>query len=329
MVRLMNETMEKINLVKNALNIQIASWVMPRETGVKWEDFVCNIYEHIPGNKEQELQNLLQNENLLMNEELLEENVRIPEYIEYVLKCNKHNYPSVSEPNLDTFIKINRVYRKYNKKNLNQKDWYYYHDKILKGVRMYTLEKIWAVEHPIQEWMPVFITDKQVDLEMLGLCERLIRPTFFYNFLLPSKNNSVVNQWLQDHFGTIHQTDTILSYKRWEECIHMYSEWEKCTYAILIHGNATLHASHFYYAMHVLRMRKDISYLTIKTKQYKGPNYLISDTHPERFSEVQEVTSAFYGMCIVKVENIRTPWSDQSFYHFCEQIKGKKVVLSL
>lgn len=328
----MNSILEKYNVVKNALDLHIMSWVDPKSTGVKWEDFICNLYLYIPGNKEQVFQDLLQNMNLFLNEELLEENVRIPEYIEYVLKQNKHNYPSVSDANHSLFIKINRLYRKFHRKNLNESDWRYYQDKILKGVRFTTLEKIWNIENPVHEWMPVFITNKNIDIELLGLCEKVVRPVFHYNFLLSSKNNTNINEWLQDHFGNVYQTDTTLSYKKWEECIHMFSEWDKSNYAIFVNGTITFEASHFYYAIHVLKMRNDISYLTIRTKAFKGPNYLISDTHPEKFEQIQEVHSAFYGMCIVRVnhESISNiPWNDQSFYSFCENIKGKKVVLTL
>lgn len=326
--------LEKCNIVKNLLEVKIVFWGNRgnelKEQGIKWEDFVANIYIHIPGSKEQDFQNLLQDDNFFLNEDSLEENVQLDEYKECVKKRNKYGYPYISETNYILFCKGNRLFRKYHKRNMNTDEWTNFHEKILKGVSISTFEKIWKVEQPITEWLPVFIIDTNVDVEILGLCEKTIRQTFYYNVLIGSKSNRKFSDWLQDHHGNISESSTNISYKRWEECIGMFSQWDNTQWAILISGNFPLKASHFYYAMHVLRMRKEIDYITIRIKQYVTKlDYLISDTHPEKFETLQEVTSAFYGFCIVNTKYMNHNWNDQSFYDFCANIKGKKVVITL
>lgn len=321
-----------MDIVSNSLDIKLVSWsTNKRINGIKWEDFVSNIYEYITLNKEQILQQLLEDENLFMYQECLEEDVLTKDYKDHVNNKNIYNYPIVSESTIEIFKKLNKKYRKYFKKNLNESSWCNFLEKIQKGVKYKTLDKIWNFESVVDEYIPVFIIDNQVDLDTLNICEKIIPQTFYYIFI---DSNEIYTEWLEDHHGHVVKSNKLTKFEKRQELIDSYHFWDKSKWAIFLDKNIKLRASVFYYMIYLLNQDKEIKYITPYATDNKGLYYNLADLQstviPEKFSKIQEVDSAFGGFCIIDAQQLQyLNFNSDNFYSICSKIKGKKIVFKL
>lgn len=321
--------MEHLNSI---FNINLHRWNSHTSpNALKFEDFICDIHKHMSKNKEQILQEFLQhNEDTFMNEECLENYVREPDYIQFIKNNPSSTYPDVSEKTLELFTKANRIYRKYFKKNLDNDTWFHYLQKLHRGVAWNTLEKIWSFENPVSSFIPVFIIHKNVDIECLGLFEKIIPHTFYYCFNCKSSHYS---EWLDDHYGCIQSSSSETSYDRRNECLSLFPYWEKAKWALIVDENVILNSSILYYMYHLLSS-VNLSYLTYFSKNKDGSYYdntqLICDTLPSNFSHLQPVTSAFGGFCFISSNELQTLQFDvDSFRSLCPKLSSNKFVLRL
>lgn len=322
-----------MNHINSIFNVNVYRWNDSKSStnALKFEDFICNIHKYITQNKEQVLQEFLtHNEEVFLNEECLELNVRNPTYIEHIKTNSSSTYPDVSEKVLPIFSKANKLYRKHYNKNLDNDTWFYYLQKIHRGVTWNTLEKIWSFENPIKEYIPVFVIHKNVDIDCLGLFEKLIPATFYYCFNVKS---NIYKDWLEDHHGTMNITTTDTTYEKRNECLNLFPHWEKAKWALIVDENVSLNTSVLYYMYHLLSS-VSLSYLTYYSKTNDG-NYfditqLICDTQPHNFSHLQSVSSAFGGFCFVSASELRNITFDtDGFRSLCPKLKNNKFVLKL
>lgn len=323
-----------MELVSNGLDIKLVSWYTKKKVnGIKWEDFISNIDEYITLNKEQILQQLLEDESLFLYQECLEEDVLTDEYKNSInINNNIYNYPIVSSSTIDIFRKLNKKYRKYFKKNLNETSWCNFLEKVQKGVKYETLDKIWRFECEIKEYIPIFIIDNEVDLDTLSICEKVVPQTFYFIFF---NENKLYLEWLEDHHGHIvKQNDAVSKYQKRQELMNSYHFWEKSKWAIFIDKNIKLRASVFYYMMYLLQQNKEVKYVTPyaldKNGNYFSRSDLQADTIPEKFKTIQEVESAYGGFCIIDADQLQyINLTSNNFFHICSKINGKKIVFKL
>lgn len=296
-----------------------------KKQSIKWEDFVCDICSHIKAGKEQSLQHLLETPEIFFDEQCLETNIHdYQESFNFPLM----EYPIVFKSDSEQFSKINKMYRKYFKKNITHELWEYYRDKNNKGVSFSTIEKIFKFEAPNYDYIPVFIIHKNMitQLKYLEVLESVLGLHFYYCFTFHNKR---VEKWLEDHHGASMKSRNFQYYDLREDCSNLFPHWSNSTYSLII-DEMNVHVALLYYLFHLLS-KYDINYITPYTLdengEYYDPTQLVCDPllNPTQFKQLQEIDAAFGGFCIVKSEYLEGhTWTDRKYKGLCEEIKDNK-----